>query len=149
MSVCRGYRTRIYWPHTGDRLTVLLIEDDPDVRVFLVSHFGRIPGLVLDVANSGSEGLGKCITAAYDLILLDLHLPDGGGLDILPVLRSSLPQAVMAMISGYTDLVTEVDFAVADTVISKPFDLSSIDDLVCTTREILKCRARIRSLGIT
>tara|TARA_A100001037_G_C15136181_1_gene631275 strand:+ start:1739 stop:2131 length:393 start_codon:yes stop_codon:yes gene_type:complete len=130
-------------------MNVLLVEDDPDVRGLLESHFSRIPHVVLDVVDRGSEALGQSLTSRYDLILLDLHLLDVGGLDILPVLRGSLPRSVIVVITGYSDLVTEEDFEVAEAVVSKPFDLSVVDELVQLTKEMRERRARIRSLGLS
>ena len=130
-------------------MTVLLVEDDPDVRSMLVNHFSKMKNVVLDVVENGSQALGQTIVGQYDLILLDLHLPDIGGLDILPVLRGSIPRAVIVVISGYADLVTEDDFEVADAVISKPFELTLIDELIELAREMTERRSRIRSLGIS
>lgn len=130
-------------------MTALLVEDDPDVRSMLEVYFGSLDSASLDVVENGSDALGKSITSHYDLILLDLHLPDVGGLDILPVLRGSQPCAVIAVISGYTGLVTEEDFELADVVIPKPFELSVIDELILETREINERRLKIRSLGIS
>ncbi len=129
-------------------MTILLVEDDPDVQKFLLSHLDRVPQVVLDSVNSGSDALGKSVLGNYDLVFLDLHLPDVGGLDILPVLRANLPRSVIAVISGYTDLVTEDDFEIADVVIAKPFDMPVIDELVSMAREIAERRQAIRELGI-
>ena len=79
-------------------MTVLLVEDDSDVRSMLESYFekldrvaldGKLDRVALDLAWNGSEALGRSVSSQYDLILLDLNLPDIGGLDILPVLRGS------------------------------------------------------------
>jgi len=130
-------------------MTILIVEDDPDIRAMLESFFAKDDDIDLDVVVNGSEALGHSLVSQYDLILLDLHLPDVGGLDILPVLRGSLPRAVIAVVSGYTELVTEDDFYVADTIIVKPFELSTIEALVAETREINERRRRIRALGIS
>ena len=130
-------------------MTVLLVEDDSNVRSMLKAYFGKLDCRVFDVAETGGEALGRCVSTKYDLILLDLQLPDIGGLDILPVLRGSQPTAVIAVISGFTELVTEEDFDMADVIIPKPFELTVIDELVLATREISERRARIRDLGIS
>lgn len=130
-------------------MNVLLIEDDSDIRSLLEGHFARKPDITLDVVEKGSVGLGQSVVADYDIVLLDLHLPDIGGLDVLPLLRGSLPRAIIAVISGYTDLATEDDLVVADTVIQKPFDLDVIDSLILYTQEITDRRTRIRGLGIS
>ena len=128
-------------------MKVLMVEDDPDVRNMLVSFLDSMDDVTLDVVTNGSDALGMSLQSPYDLILLDLHLPDVGGLDILPVLRGSLPRAVIAVVSGYTELVTEDDFDIADAVIEKPFELGVMEDLVETTREIEASRLKIRRLG--
>jgi DNA-binding response OmpR family regulator len=128
-------------------MTVLLVEDDPDVRGMLENFLEKIEDVTLEVATNGSDALGLSLRSSYNLILLDLHLPDVGGLDILPVLRGSLPRSVIAVVSGYTDLVTEDDFELADVVIEKPFELNVMEALIDTTRDIDKSRRKIRSLG--
>ena len=128
-------------------MTVLLVEDDPDVRGMLENFLEKIEDVTLEVATNGSDSLGLSLRSSYNLILLDLHLPDVGGLDILPVLRGSLPRSVIAVVSGYTDLVTEDDFELADVVIEKPFELNVMEALIDTTRDIDKSRRKIRSLG--
>lgn len=130
-------------------MNVLLVEDDPDVRSMLERQIARLPDVTLDVADNGSRALGMGVVGDYDLILLDLHLPDVGGLDILPMLRSSLPRAVIVVLSGYTDLVTEEDADVADAIITKPFELPLIDELVALTGEVKDRFGRIRGLGIS
>jgi len=115
----------------------------------LESHFARMDDVSLEIVVNGSDALGQSITQNYDLILLDLHLPDVGGLGILPVLRGSLPRSVIAVISGYTELVTEEDYELADVVIPKPFELTLIDKLVEMTRDLVASRSRIKDLGIS
>lgn len=129
-------------------MNVLLIDDDEDVSNFVLKYLAEVPGLIVDHAQTGNGGLGQAIQQRYDLILLDLHLPDIGGLDILPVLRSCSPRAVIAILSGFVDLVTEEDFAQADAVIAKPVDLDVLQPLIQIVLEIEERRTAIRSLGV-
>ncbi len=126
-------------------MNVLLIDDDEDVSNFVLKYLAEVPGLIVDHAQTGNGGLGQAIQQRYDLILLDLHLPDIGGLDILPVLRSCSPRAVIAILSGFVDLVTEEDFAQADAVIAKPVDLDVLKPLIQIVLEIEERRTAIRS----
>jgi DNA-binding response OmpR family regulator len=106
-----------------------------------------IEDVTLEVATNGSDSLGLSLRSSYDLILLGLHLPDVDQLDILPVLRGSLPRSVIAVVSGYTDLVTEDDFEVDDVVTEKSFQLNVIELLIDVTRDVNERRRNIRSLG--
>ena len=126
-------------------MNVLLIDDDEDVSNFVLKYLAEVPGLIVDHAQTGNGGLGQAIQQRYDLILLDLHLPDIGGLDILPVLRSCSPRAVIAILSGFVYLVTEEDFAQADAVIAKPVDLDVLKPLIQIVLEIEERRTAIRS----
>ena len=107
-------------------MNVLLIDDDEDVSNFVLKYLAEVPGLIVDHAQTGNGGLGQAIQQRYDLILLDLHLPDIGGLDILPVLRSCSPRAVIA----------------------KPVDLDVLKPLIQIVLEIEERRTAIRSLGV-
>ncbi len=61
---------------------------------------------VIEYASDASEALERCRTVVPDLILLDLELPDGDGLDVLPELRTLAPGAKIIALSSHTDEVT-------------------------------------------
>jgi DNA-binding response OmpR family regulator len=113
----------------------------------LLAFFALQEGVQVECAHSGDQALGQAIRASFDLVLLDLHLPGPGGLDILPVLRSSIPRAIIAIVSGYVDLVTEDDSHHADAVIPKPFSMKVLTELLRLTREIAERRDALRALS--
>ncbi|MDX1698717.1 MAG: response regulator, partial [Thiohalobacterales bacterium] len=89
-SVLRGVQPAAI---TGRR--ILHIEDDPDiirlVQVMLDDSWEVIP------AGSISEGRSRLMDEYFDLVLLDINLPDGSGLDLLPDIRAlKYPVAVFA-----------------------------------------------------
>lgn len=67
--------------------SLLLVDDDPDSRLLVRSFLRDAPYLV-DEAQSGSQALAMCAARAYDLILMDLELPDMSGLTVIRELRS-------------------------------------------------------------
>lgn len=69
-----------------DKGRVLVIEDDPAIRAGL-SHQLRRAGYLPFVAATVAEARGRLHNTAVDLIILDLGLPDGSGLDLLSDLR--------------------------------------------------------------
>ena len=83
---------------------ILIIEDDPIIRSILVTllrDFGYIPM----VAENLKDGLEKTLCGAFDLVFLDVNLPDGNGLDSLPELKSakSEPEVIIITAEGNAD----------------------------------------------
>ncbi|MGA9533593.1 MAG: response regulator transcription factor [Anaerolineales bacterium] len=80
--------------------TALLIDDNPTflsiVRQFMESR-AQFEGIV--TAPSGSEGLSRARELQPDLVLLDLGMPGLTGLEILPVLRTILPHAIIIVLT--------------------------------------------------
>ena len=82
---------------------ILIVEDSA-----LVTDAFRVlfteAGYDVDVAASVAEGIARGTAAPVDVLLLDLSLPDGSGLDILQALRKrgSLPRATLVM-TGHND----------------------------------------------
>lgn len=79
---------------------ILVIESDADIRQSL-SQFFAAHGYSLDEADDGEEGLYRAheATIPYDIVLLDDHLPDAAGLDMLPALRAVSPGSLVVFMS--------------------------------------------------
>ncbi len=121
---------------------ILLLEDDPDIRLGLEQHLLR-EGFAVDAFENGKDALRHLqLTASgqgskSDAALLDLTLPDMDGLDVLRTIRNtpayrSLPVVLVTARSEEIDRVLGLELG-ADDYISKPF----------STRELL---ARIRAI---
>lgn len=84
---------------------VLLVEDDESSRLVL-SVLLEEEGFRVDVASSFAEARRALAPggAGYDLILLDQHLGDGSGTDLVPAIRAGLPRARVVLVSGSADL---------------------------------------------
>lgn len=68
--------------------SILVIDDDPDLLMLLTKMLSRI-GASTDTAETGSEGLSRLKDRPYDLLVLDLMLPDIDGYVILKQLREN------------------------------------------------------------
>jgi DNA-binding response OmpR family regulator len=128
-------------------MRVLVVEDDPGVNSVLVESLQVAGCDTVDAAFSGEEAIGLALKAPYDLVMLDLLLPGVGGLDILPLLRTAAPEAVITIASGYANLVTETDMLYANLVFTKPFSLEKTRKLVELSRDISSNRLALRRLG--
>ncbi len=112
---------------TGDdALTVLLIEDEPQMRRFLRGSLAPT-GYELVEAATGREGLAIAKTRPPDVILLDLGLPDMDGLEVTKQLRewTKTPIIVLSAREQEKDKVAALD-AGADDYLTKPFGLPEL-----------------------
>jgi DNA-binding NarL/FixJ family response regulator len=85
-------------------MRVLLIDDSPAVRARLVALVrDAVADLEIDQARDAAEALGRADSAAPDLVILDLHLPDLGGVELLSRLKRSRPEAVVAVLTNHAN----------------------------------------------
>jgi two-component system KDP operon response regulator KdpE len=101
---------------------VLVVDDDPDLRLVL-SHLLRRQGYATSEAASAGEALDAIVNEPPQLVLLDLGLPQGGGLAVLRQLREWGASIPVLVITGATD-DTEVALALdlgASRCLFKPF----------------------------
>ena len=128
-------------------MRVLIVDDDPDVRSFLVNCIEAMDCDRVDTAETGEEALARAVQGRYDLVTLDLKMPGMDGLDILSVIRGMMPWSVIAIISGYTEEIPDAAMENTDVVISKPVRVSTLQQLVHLTGELVEKREVIRKLG--
>ena len=108
-------------------MRVLLIEDTPRLAE-AVAEILRKSGYGADVAHIGDDGLAMALTGAYDVLLLDIMLPDMSGMDVLRKLReagSVVPVILLTARQGVGDRVAGLD-AGADDYLPKPFHASEL-----------------------
>ncbi len=81
---------------------ILIIDDDPLICRTLCSLVQSM-GLRADTARTAQEGLRRARAHKYDVVLLDVGLPDADGLDVLPVIRATESQPEIIIITGLGD----------------------------------------------
>ena len=87
---------------------ILIIDDDIDICT-LLSRFLNKEGYETDVAYTGSKGVAKFKESNFDVVLCDYRLGDKDGRDVLAELKAVNPQAVVLIITGYSDIKTAVE----------------------------------------
>jgi DNA-binding NarL/FixJ family response regulator len=76
-------------PTTGNGLKVVIIDDDPDARDFMRMGL-EVGGFdVVGEGGDGPSGIQAVKDGEPDIVLVDLHMPDIGGLELLPALREA------------------------------------------------------------
>jgi two-component system alkaline phosphatase synthesis response regulator PhoP len=116
----------------------LVVEDDPDI-VELVEHYLSGDGWSVDSSGRGREALRKARSGLYQLLVLDLQLPDLDGLSICAELRRDpktmhLPIVMLTARGDETDRIVGLEGG-ADDYIVKPF---SARELVARVRAVLR-----------
>src|SRR5262249_30853361 len=102
--------------------TLLLIDDDQRLGELLKTYlFGH--GFELSVANTAQEGLKQIRNHEFDLVLLDIMLPDGDGLEICKKIRSnsSVPVIMLTARGADEDKIIGLELG-SDDYIAKPFN---------------------------
>lgn len=79
---------------------VLIIDDSDTIRVYLQKVLAQKEAEV-DGAATAQEGLAMCARQLYDLILLDLFLPDADGIEVLQKIRPTNDTSTIVMITGF------------------------------------------------
>src|SRR6476646_8478566 len=87
---------------------ILIIDDDIDICT-LLGRFLNKEGYETEVAYTGSKGIAKFKESGFDVVLCDYRLGDKDGRDVLAELKSINPQAVVLIITGYSDIKTAVE----------------------------------------
>ena len=105
---------------------ILIVEDDPQIRNF-ISYVLSAEGFASDNAATAQSAMTLLAANVYDLMLLDLGLPDMDGMNILRSVRewSSMPVIVVSARTHEKDKVEALDLG-ADDYITKPFGTSEL-----------------------
>lgn len=138
-------------------MRILLVEDDALLADAVARGLTQAAHAV-DLAVTGEEADRALSTATYDLVLLDVSLPQLDGFEVLKRLRarhSTVPVLVMTVRDAVEDRITGLDLG-ADDYITKPFHLSELEARVRAlirrahagaTSEIVHGRLRLDTAG--
>lgn len=104
------------------RARILIIDDEDGIRKGCARVLGPL-GYQVDLATGFGRGLEMIRQETYDLVLLDVMMPDGRGIDLLEPIRERDPETVAVLITGYAtvELAVEAIKRGAYDFISKPF----------------------------
>ncbi|MEP4036603.1 response regulator transcription factor [Pseudophaeobacter sp.] len=117
----------------------LLVEDNPDLAKAVCARI-HLDGHTIDHAENISDAIGFSETGDYDLILLDIMLPDGDGRSFLKHHRDQrrdTPVIVLTARSQVSDRISMLDLG-ADDYVTKPFDH---EELQARCRAVLRRKA--------
>jgi len=120
---------------------ILVVDDDPEIRK-LLARYVEGQGFRVQLAASCRELREKLATQQIDLIVLDVMLPDGSGLDMcrdLRANRSNVPIIILTALKEDVDRIIGLEIG-ADDYLGKPFNPR---ELIARVRAVLRRRAEI------
>lgn len=121
---------------SSTRYRVLVVEDEPTITEFLSTGLGY-EGYDVEVATEGQTGLDLAKKQEFDIVLLDIMLPDIDGFEVCRRLRArgyTVPILMLTAKKEITDRVTGLDLG-ADDYMTKPF---SFVELLARIRALLR-----------
>lgn len=130
----------------SDRAHILVADDEQNLCRILVARLGR-DGHLAEAVHDGVQALDRLRSGSYDLVFLDLRMPNLGGMEVLADIRQrGLPTAVV-MMTAYDspDTVRAALEAGADAYITKPFDLDWVAG--CVAQVLQHRRAALGTPG--
>jgi len=133
-----------------DRLSVLIVEDEYPARALLVEAISHRSDLrVQDIVRTGREALRKGKRFNYDLIFMDIRLPDSSGIDVAERLQKDVP---IIFITAYDQFALNAFTVGAIDYLLKPFSVIRFNqavDRVLIKRSGMDGNAVVRRLGLS
>lgn len=128
-------------PIQGDgQRKVLCVEDNQTNRDIMVAMLALRPQIELAFETTGQGAMSRLERESFDLILLDMHLPDAHGLDVLAWLKQDparrVPPVVIVSADVSPDTIARADRAGARHYLRKPLDLKMTLDMLDTLLQL-------------
>ena len=123
-------------PQTTPRSTVLVVDDEPELRALLAEYFGR-NGFIVMQAENAAVARERVAEQVPDAAVLDINMPGENGLSLARALRESHPQLGLVMLTTAGEAIDRiVGLEVgADDYVAKPFELR---ELLARVRAVLR-----------
>lgn len=108
-------------------MKILIVEDEPNVASLLHRNLLEY-GHTIEIATEGFLGLDKILTHDYDLVLLDIMLPNKSGMEILRELKELNNKTPIILLTALdtTDMIVQGLDLGADDYIAKPFKMEEV-----------------------
>ncbi|HUN54377.1 MAG TPA: sigma-54 dependent transcriptional regulator [Smithella sp.] len=122
---------------------VLLIDDEPSIQFGFSAYLNKT-GYQVQTAGTIAEAKLKITQDCFDIILLDLSLPDGNGLDLIADIRRNYPEVALVVITGTGDVPLAVKAMQlgADNFLTKPVDMNELNIYLGKSIELKRLRSK-------
>jgi two-component system response regulator HydG len=127
---------------------VLVVVDDEQGIRDVVDRLARRCGFDVMACGGGVQALAQLGTKHADVALIDLRMPDLGGLDVIRAIRDMDPRCQTVLMTGYATVETAVEAVKlgATDYLSKPLDLARLEQLLTDIREDIDRRRSVLAI---
>ena len=132
---------------TGQQPLLVVVDDEQGI-LDVVSRFARRAGYEVVTCSGGREAIAMLQARRADLVLVDLRMPDVGGLDVLRAIRDTDARCQAVLMTGYASVDTAVDAIKLGAMdyLSKPIDFARLEQLLTSVREEIERRRSLLSI---
>ena len=127
---------------------LLVVIDDEQGILDVVGRFAQRAGYEAITCSNGREAIAQLQTRRADLVMVDLRMPDVGGLDVLRAIRDIDPRCQAVLMTGYASVETAVEaikLGAMDYLI-KPLDFARLEQLLAGVRDDLERRRNLLAI---
>jgi DNA-binding NtrC family response regulator len=119
----------------ADKSHILVVDDEEALRTVLGSEL-ESSGYEVSTAADGDEAISVIQNKKFDLVLLDIKMPNVDGFEVLKFIKKNFPKLKVIMLTGFADLKNAIESKKngAEDFVSKPYDLV---DLLTTIERVL------------
>jgi PAS domain S-box-containing protein len=111
----------------AQQLHILVVDDEAVVRR-IVGEYLKLDGHIVEVANSGHDGLEKFRNDRFDLVLVDRAMPDISGDQVATAIKSAEPKVAVVMLTGFGSMMEAADEKPTgvDFIVGKPVTINAL-----------------------
>jgi two-component system response regulator HydG len=127
---------------------LLMVVDDEQGILDVIGRFAQRAGYEVVTCASGREAIAQLPTLRADLVMVDLRMPEVGGLDVLRAIRDIDPRCQAVLMTGYASVETAVEAIKlgATDYLSKPLDFTRLEQLLAGVRDDLERRRNLLTM---
>jgi DNA-binding NtrC family response regulator len=127
---------------------LLVVVDDEQGILDVVGRFARRTGFDVLTCSGGREAIELLQMKRADLVMVDLRMPDVGGLDVLRAIRETDPRCQAVLMTGYASVDTAVEAIKLGAMdyLSKPIDFGRLEQMLTGLRDEIERRRNLLTM---
>ncbi len=132
---------------TAQRPSLFVVDDEPGI-LEVVARFGRRAGFDVVACSGGHEAIAQLETRRADIVMVDLRMPDIGGLDVIRAIRAIDPNCQAVLMTGFATVDTAVEAIKLGAMdyLSKPLDFGRLEQLLGSVKEDIERRRSLLAM---